>query len=76
MIGGEETRTETTLMTSPKLFYDAASAKSPRLHYPGEGAMLSRRHRFIPSRLFDSVFRRRFQLDGTTHDGFLAKQSG
>jgi NAD(P)-dependent dehydrogenase (short-subunit alcohol dehydrogenase family) len=60
-----------------EVVYDAASAKSPRLHYPvGEGVMLSRLHRFIPSRLFDSVFRRRFQLDGTTHDGFLAKQSG
>jgi hypothetical protein len=38
--------------------------------------MLSRLHRFVPSRLFDSVFRRRFQLDGTTRDGLLAKQSG
>jgi hypothetical protein len=47
------------------------------VHYPvGEGVMLSRFHRFVPSRLFDSVFRRRFQLDGTTRDGFLAKQSG
>lgn len=60
-----------------EVVYDAATAKSPRLHYPvGEGVMLSRLHRFVPSRLFDSAFRRRFQLDGTTHDGLLAKQSG
>jgi hypothetical protein len=60
-----------------EVVYDAASAKSPRLHYPvGEGVMLSRLHRFVPSRLFDGVFRRRFQLDGTTRDGLLAKQSG
>ena len=60
-----------------EVVYKAASAKSPRLHYPvGEGVMLSRFHRFVPSRLFDSVFRRRFQLDGTTRDGFLANQSG
>jgi NAD(P)-dependent dehydrogenase (short-subunit alcohol dehydrogenase family) len=60
-----------------EVVYDAATAKSPRLHYPvGEGVMLSRLHRFVPSRLFDNAFRRRFQLDGTTRDGFLAKQSG
>jgi NAD(P)-dependent dehydrogenase (short-subunit alcohol dehydrogenase family) len=60
-----------------EVVYDAATAKSPRLHYPvGEGVMLSRLHRFVPSRLFDSAFRRRFQLDGTTRDGLLAKQSG
>jgi hypothetical protein len=34
------------------------------LHYPvGEGVMLSRLHRFAPPRRFDSVFRKRFQLD-------------
>ena len=60
-----------------EVVYDAATAKSPRLHYPvGEGVMLSRLHRFVPSRLFDSAFRRRFQLDRTTRDGLLAKQSG
>jgi len=59
-----------------EVVYDAAIAKSPRLHYPvGEGVMLSRLHRFVPSRLFDSLFRRRFQLDGTARDGVLAKQS-
>jgi NAD(P)-dependent dehydrogenase (short-subunit alcohol dehydrogenase family) len=59
-----------------EVVYDAASAKSPRLHYPvGEGIMLSRFHRFVPSRIFDSVFRRRFQLDETTRDGVLAQQS-
>jgi len=56
-----------------EVVYDAASAKSPRLHNPvGEGVMLSRLHRFVPSRLFDSVFRKRFQLDGTTRDRLLA----
>lgn len=59
-----------------EVVYKAANAKAPRLHYPvGEGVMLSRFHRFVPSRLFDSVFRRRFRLDGTARDGFLAKQS-
>ena len=59
-----------------EVVYKAASAKSPRVHYPvGEGVMLSRFHRFVPSRLFDRVFRRRFQLDGTARDGFLTKQS-
>jgi NAD(P)-dependent dehydrogenase (short-subunit alcohol dehydrogenase family) len=59
-----------------EVVYDAASAKSPRLHYPvGEGIMLSRFHRFVPSRIFDSVFRRRFQLDETTRDGVPAQQS-
>jgi len=47
-----------------EVVYDAVTAKSPRLHYPvGEGVMLSRLHRFVPSRMFDSVFRKRFQLD-------------
>jgi len=40
------------------------TAKSPRLHYPvGEGVMLSWLNRFVPPRMFDSVFRKRFQLD-------------
>jgi len=47
-----------------EVVYDAVTAKSPRLHYPvGEGVMLSRLHRFLPRRMFDSVFRKRFQLD-------------
>jgi len=47
-----------------EVVYDAVTAKSPRLHYPvGEGVMLSRLHRFVPPRMFDSVFRKRFQLD-------------
>jgi hypothetical protein len=34
------------------------------LHYPvGEGVMLSRLHRFVPPRMFDSIFRKRFHLD-------------
>jgi len=41
------------------------TAKSPRLHYPvGEGVMLSRLNRFVPARMFDKQFRKRFQLDG------------
>jgi NAD(P)-dependent dehydrogenase (short-subunit alcohol dehydrogenase family) len=59
-----------------EVVYDAASAKSPRLHYPvGEGIMLSRFHRFVPSRIFDSVFRKRFQLDGAMRNGSLVRQS-
>lgn len=47
-----------------EVVYDAVTAKSPRLHYPvGEGVMLSRLHRFVPPRMFDSIFRKRFQLD-------------
>ena len=53
-----------------EVVYDAATAKSPRLHYPvGEGVMLSRLHRFVPPRMFDSVLRRRFQLDGPASNG-------
>jgi short-subunit dehydrogenase len=60
-----------------EVIYEAATAKSPRLHYPvGEGVMLSRLHRFVPPRMFDSVFRKRFQLDETTGNGVLAKQRG
>src|SRR6266851_352446 len=55
---------------------DAASAKSPCLRYPvGEGVMLSRFRRFVPSRIFESVFRKRFQLDGATPNGSLGRQS-
>lgn len=47
-----------------ELVFAAATAKSPRLHYPvGEGVMLSRLHRFVPERVFDRQFRKRFQLD-------------
>jgi hypothetical protein len=53
-----------------EVVYDAVTAKSPRLHYPvGEGVTLSRLHRFVPPRMFDSVFRRRFQLDGPAGNG-------
>ena len=53
-----------------KVVYDAVTANSPRLHYPvGEGVMLSRLHRFVPSRMFDSVLRKRFQLDGSVRNG-------
>jgi NAD(P)-dependent dehydrogenase (short-subunit alcohol dehydrogenase family) len=47
-----------------KVVYRALTTASPRLHYPvGEGIMLSRMRRFVPPRLFDRVFRRRYQLD-------------
>ncbi len=50
--------------TVAEVVYAAVTAKSPRLHYPvGEGVMLSRLHRFVPERMFDNQFRRRFQLD-------------
>jgi NAD(P)-dependent dehydrogenase (short-subunit alcohol dehydrogenase family) len=47
-----------------EVVYRALTTASPRLHYPvGEGIMLSRIRRFAPPRLFDPVFRRRYQLD-------------
>jgi NAD(P)-dependent dehydrogenase (short-subunit alcohol dehydrogenase family) len=47
-----------------QVIYRAATAEKPSLHYPvGQGVMLSRLHRFVPPRMFDSVFRKRFQLD-------------
>jgi NAD(P)-dependent dehydrogenase (short-subunit alcohol dehydrogenase family) len=50
--------------TVAEVVYAAVTAKSPRLHYPvGEGVMLSRLLRFVPERMFDNQFRRRFQLD-------------
>jgi NAD(P)-dependent dehydrogenase (short-subunit alcohol dehydrogenase family) len=50
--------------TVAEVVYAAVTAKSPRLHYPvGEGVMLSRLHRFIPERMFDNQFRKRFQLN-------------
>jgi short-subunit dehydrogenase len=50
--------------TVAEVVYDAVTAKSPRLHYPvGEGVMLSQLHRFVPRRMFDGIFRKRFHLD-------------
>jgi short-subunit dehydrogenase len=50
--------------TVAQVIYAAVTAKSPRLQYPvGEGVMLSRLHRFLPERMFDNQFRKRFQLD-------------
>ena len=47
-----------------EVVYNVVTSKSPRMHYPvGQGVMLSRLHRFVPPRMFDSVFRKRFQLD-------------
>jgi short-subunit dehydrogenase len=49
-----------------EVVYRALNAASPRLHYPvGEGVMLNRLRRFVPPRMFDSVFRKQFQLDKT-----------
>jgi len=53
-----------------EIVYEAVTAKSPRLHYPvGEGVMLSWLNRFVPARMFDSVFRKRFQLDEPAQAG-------
>jgi NAD(P)-dependent dehydrogenase (short-subunit alcohol dehydrogenase family) len=47
-----------------EVVYDVVTATSPHMRYPvGQGVMLSRLHRFVPPRMFDSVFRKRFQLD-------------
>src|SRR5882762_3173456 len=55
-----------------EVVYDAASAKSPRLRYPvGEGVRFSRLRRFVPSRMFESALRKRFQLDGFMRTKFL-----
>src|SRR5260370_181513 len=53
--------------TVADVVYDAVTAKSPRLHYPvGEGVMLGQLHRFVPRRMFDGIFRKRFHLDEAT----------
>jgi NAD(P)-dependent dehydrogenase (short-subunit alcohol dehydrogenase family) len=50
--------------TVAEVVYTAVTAKSPRLHYPvGQGVRLSRLYRFLPERMFDNQFRKRFQLD-------------
>jgi NAD(P)-dependent dehydrogenase (short-subunit alcohol dehydrogenase family) len=50
--------------TVAEVIYAAATDKSARLHYPvGEGVRLSRLYRFLPERMFDRQFRKRFQLD-------------
>jgi NAD(P)-dependent dehydrogenase (short-subunit alcohol dehydrogenase family) len=50
--------------TVAEVIYAAVTAKSPRLHYPvGEGVMLSKLYRFLPERMFNKRFRKRFQLD-------------
>jgi len=55
-----------------EVVYDAASAKSPRLRYPvGEGVRVSRLRRFVPSRIFENVLRKRFELDGFMRNKFL-----
>ena len=47
-----------------EVIYRALIAESPRLRYPvGNGVMLSRLHRFVPAKMFDKQFRKRFQLD-------------
>jgi NAD(P)-dependent dehydrogenase (short-subunit alcohol dehydrogenase family) len=43
---------------------NALTAKSPRLRYPvGKGVALSRMRRFVPAGMFDTSFRKQFQLD-------------
>jgi NAD(P)-dependent dehydrogenase (short-subunit alcohol dehydrogenase family) len=50
----------------------AATADPPRLHYPvGEGVALSRLRRFVPARMFDRQFRKRFQLYEAVRNGGL-----
>jgi NAD(P)-dependent dehydrogenase (short-subunit alcohol dehydrogenase family) len=47
-----------------EVIYRASTAEEPRLHYPvGEGKTLTLLRRFIPERMFDKQFRKRFQLD-------------
>ena len=49
-----------------EVIYHALIAEPPRLRYPvGNGATLSLLRRFVPSRMFDKQFRKRFQLDET-----------
>jgi short-subunit dehydrogenase len=53
-----------------EVIYRAATDEPPRLRYPvGEGVTLSRLRRFIPVRIFEKQFRKRFQLDGTARNG-------
>jgi NAD(P)-dependent dehydrogenase (short-subunit alcohol dehydrogenase family) len=53
-----------------EIIYRAVTDDPPRLHYPvGEGVMLSRLRRFVPARMFDRQFRKRFQLYETTRTG-------
>jgi NAD(P)-dependent dehydrogenase (short-subunit alcohol dehydrogenase family) len=47
-----------------EVIYRAATEDPPRLHYPGgEGITLTWLRRFVPVRMFDRTFRKRFQLD-------------
>jgi NAD(P)-dependent dehydrogenase (short-subunit alcohol dehydrogenase family) len=47
-----------------EVIYRALTDEPPHLHYPvGEGVTLSRLRRFVPVRLFDRRFRKRFQLN-------------
>ena len=47
-----------------EVIYRAATDDPPRLHYPvGEGVTLTWLRRFVPVRMFDRTFRKRFQLD-------------
>jgi NAD(P)-dependent dehydrogenase (short-subunit alcohol dehydrogenase family) len=50
--------------TVAKVVYAAVTTRSPHLQYPvGQGVMLSLLNRFLPARMFDNQFRKRFQLD-------------
>jgi NAD(P)-dependent dehydrogenase (short-subunit alcohol dehydrogenase family) len=47
-----------------EVIYQAATDNAPRLRYPvGEGVTLAWLRRFVPVRIFDRTFRKRFQLD-------------
>ena len=47
-----------------EVIYRAATDDPPRLRYPvGEGVTLAWLRRFVPVRMFDRTFRKRFQLD-------------
>jgi NAD(P)-dependent dehydrogenase (short-subunit alcohol dehydrogenase family) len=50
-----------------EVIYRAATDDPPRLRYPvGEGLTLTWLRRFVPSRMFDRTFRKRFQLNKFT----------
>ena len=47
-----------------EVVYEALTAQPPRLRYPvGESALLGRLRRFLPARLFETSFRKRFHLE-------------
>jgi len=64
LVGGDEPR------AVAEVIYHAATAEHPHLHNPvGEGVTLSRLRRFLPVGMFQSQFRKRFQLDEPARNG-------